>query len=94
LAFWRVAAEEINYRRFFDVNDLACNSRRAAQRSLTHSPDCSELVSERAVTGTSASIIRMAFICPRDYFEKLSSVARKHSGLLCRKDGSRHLHDC
>ncbi|HEU0016547.1 MAG TPA: malto-oligosyltrehalose synthase [Longimicrobium sp.] len=23
LAFWRVAAEEINYRRFFDVNDLA-----------------------------------------------------------------------
>src|SRR6185369_4825791 len=23
LAFWRVAAEEINYRRFFDVNELA-----------------------------------------------------------------------
>src|SRR5262249_33220639 len=23
LAFWRVAAEEVNYRRFFDVNDLA-----------------------------------------------------------------------
>src|SRR5205823_7480553 len=23
LAFWRVAAAEINYRRFFDVNDLA-----------------------------------------------------------------------
>ena len=23
LSFWRVAAEEINYRRFFDVNDLA-----------------------------------------------------------------------
>ena len=23
LAFWRVAAEEINYRRFFDMNDLA-----------------------------------------------------------------------
>jgi (1->4)-alpha-D-glucan 1-alpha-D-glucosylmutase len=23
LAFWRVAAEEINYRRFFDINDLA-----------------------------------------------------------------------
>src|SRR4029453_10226091 len=22
-AFWRVAAEEINYRRFFDINDLA-----------------------------------------------------------------------
>ena len=23
LAFWRVAAEEINYRRFFDINELA-----------------------------------------------------------------------
>src|SRR5207344_2315307 len=23
LAYWRVAADEINYRRFFDVNDLA-----------------------------------------------------------------------
>ena len=26
LAFWRVAAEEINYRRFFDVNDLAAHA--------------------------------------------------------------------
>src|SRR5207248_11310783 len=26
LAFWRVAADEINYRRFFDVNDLAALS--------------------------------------------------------------------
>jgi (1->4)-alpha-D-glucan 1-alpha-D-glucosylmutase len=24
LSYWRVAAEEINYRRFFDVNELAC----------------------------------------------------------------------
>ncbi|WP_404361898.1 malto-oligosyltrehalose synthase [Marinobacter sp.] len=24
LAYWRVAADEINYRRFFDINDLAC----------------------------------------------------------------------
>ncbi|MGK4455650.1 malto-oligosyltrehalose synthase, partial [Klebsiella pneumoniae] len=23
VAFWRVAADEINYRRFFDINDLA-----------------------------------------------------------------------
>jgi (1->4)-alpha-D-glucan 1-alpha-D-glucosylmutase len=23
LAFWRVAQDEINYRRFFDINDLA-----------------------------------------------------------------------
>ncbi len=24
LAYWRVASDEINYRRFFDINDLAC----------------------------------------------------------------------
>jgi (1->4)-alpha-D-glucan 1-alpha-D-glucosylmutase len=23
LSYWRVAADEINYRRFFDINDLA-----------------------------------------------------------------------
>jgi (1->4)-alpha-D-glucan 1-alpha-D-glucosylmutase len=23
LAYWRVAADEINYRRFFDINDMA-----------------------------------------------------------------------
>ena len=26
LAYWRVAVDEINYRRFFDVNDLAALS--------------------------------------------------------------------
>ena len=26
LAYWRVAPDEINYRRFFDVNDLAALS--------------------------------------------------------------------
>jgi (1->4)-alpha-D-glucan 1-alpha-D-glucosylmutase len=35
LAFWRVAAEEINYRRFFDVNDLAGLRTRSRRFSTT-----------------------------------------------------------
>jgi (1->4)-alpha-D-glucan 1-alpha-D-glucosylmutase len=31
LAFWRVAADEINYRRFFDINDLAALSMEKAE---------------------------------------------------------------
>src|SRR4029450_9371956 len=51
LAFWRVAAEEINYRRFFDVNDLA-----AIRVELPEVFDAIhrlllELVSKGAVTG-------------------------------------------
>ena len=33
LSFWGVAAEEINYRRFFDINDLAAIRVEAAQRA-------------------------------------------------------------
>src|SRR5207244_3858411 len=51
LAFWRVAAEEINYRRFFDVNDLA-----AIRMELPEVFDDThglllELVGTRSVTG-------------------------------------------
>src|SRR5213082_1894408 len=51
LAFWRVAAEEINYRRFFDVNDLA-----AIRVELPEVFDAAhkllfELVASGAVTG-------------------------------------------
>src|SRR3569833_4540168 len=31
LAYWRVASDEINYRRLFDVNDLAAQSMENAQ---------------------------------------------------------------
>ena len=38
LAFWRVAAEEINYRRFFDVNESGGDSGRIARGLRRHSP--------------------------------------------------------
>ncbi len=70
LAFWRVAAEEINYRRFFDINDLA-----AIRMELPEVFDAThklllELVGARAVTG-----LRIdhpdGLYRPKEYFAKL-----------------------
>src|SRR6267378_863467 len=70
LAFWRVAAEEINYRRFFDVNDLA-----AIRVELPKVFDAIhrlalEFVSARAVTGLRIDHPDGLYL-PREYFEKL-----------------------
>nr|MDQ2866791.1 malto-oligosyltrehalose synthase [Verrucomicrobiota bacterium] len=70
LAFWRVAAEEINYRRFFDVNDLV-----AIRMELPEVFDAAhalllELVQRGEITG-----LRIdhpdGLYQPREYFEKL-----------------------
>lgn len=51
LSFWRVAAEEINYRRFFDVNDLAAiRMENPAVFAEAHRLVL-ELIGERRVTG-------------------------------------------
>ncbi|MCK6588497.1 MAG: malto-oligosyltrehalose synthase [Polyangiaceae bacterium] len=51
LSFWRVAAEEINYRRFFDVNDLAAiRMENPAVFAQAHKLVL-ELIGERRVTG-------------------------------------------
>jgi len=51
LAYWRVAAEEINYRRFFDINDLAAiRMENPAVFAETHRLIL-RLVAEGAVTG-------------------------------------------
>jgi (1->4)-alpha-D-glucan 1-alpha-D-glucosylmutase len=51
LSHWRVATEEINYRRFFDINDLgAIHMERPAVFAATHAL-IFRLVRERSVTG-------------------------------------------
>jgi (1->4)-alpha-D-glucan 1-alpha-D-glucosylmutase len=86
LAFWRVAAEEINYRRFFDVNDLA-----AIRVELPDVFDAAhkllfELVAAGAVTG-----LRIdhpdGFYRPLEYFEKLQLCCAKALGIPLPKDG-------
>ena len=86
LAFWRVAAEEINYRRFFDVNDLA-----AIRVELPEVFDAAhkllfELVASGAVTG-----LRIdhpdGLYRPLEYFEKLQMRCAKALRVPLPKDG-------
>jgi (1->4)-alpha-D-glucan 1-alpha-D-glucosylmutase len=51
LAFWRVAAEEINYRRFFDVNDLAAIRMELPEVFEATHGLLFELIASGAVTG-------------------------------------------
>ena len=86
LAFWRVAAEEINYRRFFDVNELA-----AIRVELPKVFDAVhrlilELVSAGAVTGLRIDHPDGLYL-PREYFEKLQQRCAKALGIASPKDG-------
>src|SRR5436189_1163965 len=86
LAFWRVAAEEINYRRFFDVNDLA-----AIRVELPKVFDAIhrlllDLVSTGAVTGLRIDHPDGLYL-PGDYFEKLQQRSAKALGIALPKDG-------
>jgi (1->4)-alpha-D-glucan 1-alpha-D-glucosylmutase len=70
LSFWRVAAEEINYRRFFDINNLA-----AIRMELPEVFDAAhqlvlQLVENGAVNGLRIDHVDGLWD-PRDYLEKL-----------------------
>src|SRR6266498_3816366 len=86
LAYWRVAAEEINYRRFFDVNDLAAIHVElpkvfdAVHRLLL------ELVNSGAVTGLRVDHPDGLYL-PTEYFEKLQQRCAKALGIALPKDG-------
>jgi (1->4)-alpha-D-glucan 1-alpha-D-glucosylmutase len=51
LAFWRVAADEINYRRFFDINELAALSMERAEVFAATHELVLRLLTERKITG-------------------------------------------
>src|SRR5437667_3621784 len=86
LAFWRVAAEEINYRRFFDLNELA-----AIRVELPKVFDAIhrlllDLVSTGAVTGLRIDHPDGLYL-PGDYFEKLQQRSAKALGIALPRDG-------
>jgi (1->4)-alpha-D-glucan 1-alpha-D-glucosylmutase len=86
LAFWRVAAEEINYRRFFDVNDLA-----AIRMELPEVFDAThrfllELIGAGAVTGLRIDHPDGLYL-PRQYFEKLQRRSAAALGIPLPADG-------
>lgn len=86
LAFWRVAAEEINYRRFFDVNDLA-----AIRMELPEVFDAAhqlvvDLVRMGAVTGLRIDHPDGLYL-PREYLDALQRRCAKMLGIPLPKDG-------
>jgi len=79
LAFWRVAAEEINYRRFFDINDLAgVRVERPEVFDETHRLIL-RLVEEGKVTGLRIDHPDGLFD-PSAYLERLQSEASERAG--------------
>ena len=86
LSFWRVAAEEINYRRFFDVNDLA-----AIRMELPEVFDAThklllELVAARAVTGLRIDHPDGLYL-PNAYFRKLQQRCAEALRIPLPEDG-------
>jgi len=85
LAFWRVAAEEINYRRFFDVNDLAAIRMElpevfdAAHQLVVH------LVRSGAVTGLRIDHPDGLYL-PKEYLEALQRRCAKVLSIPPSKD--------
>jgi (1->4)-alpha-D-glucan 1-alpha-D-glucosylmutase len=82
LAYWRVAADEINYRRFFDVNELAALSMERPEVFQATHQLIFRLLWEGKVTGLRIDHPDGLFD-PREYLERLQlqfvlSWARKH----------------
>ena len=86
LAFWRVAAEEINYRRFFDVNDLAAIRMELPEVFEAAHELVLDLVRRGAVTGLRIDHPDGLYL-PREYFEKLQRRCAKMLSLAPPKDG-------
>jgi (1->4)-alpha-D-glucan 1-alpha-D-glucosylmutase len=76
LADWRVAAEEINYRRFFDINELAALRMENPEVFEASHQLVFRLVREGAVTGLRIDHVDGLYD-PPDYLQKLQGWARK-----------------
>src|SRR6266851_2486843 len=86
LAFWRVAAEEINYRRFFDVNDLAAIRMELPEVFDEAHKLLVDLVRAGAVTGLRIDHPDGLYL-PQEYFEKLQQRCAEALGMALPKDG-------
>ena len=86
LAFWRVAAEEINYRRFFDVNDLAAIRMELPEVFEAAHELVLDLVRSGAVTGLRIDHPDGLYL-PREYLDKLQRRSAKVLGVTLPKDG-------
>ena len=86
LAFWRVAAEEINYRRFFDINDLAAIRMEVPEVFEETHRLLLELVRLGAVTGLRIDHPDGLYL-PGEYFENLQRTCASALGISLPADG-------
>ncbi|MEP7015080.1 MAG: malto-oligosyltrehalose synthase [Verrucomicrobiota bacterium] len=86
LAFWRVAAEEINYRRFFDVNDLAAIRMELPEVFEATHQLLLDLIRDGAVSGLRIDHPDGLYL-PQEYFEKLQRRCAQRLGISLPKDG-------
>ncbi len=86
LAFWRVAAEEINYRRFFDVNDLAAIRMELPEVFDEAHKLLVDLVRAGAVTGLRIDHPDGLYL-PQEYFEELQRRCAEALGMALPQDG-------
>lgn len=81
LAFWRVAADEINYRRFFDINDLAALRMERSEVFEATQSMALDLAARGVIDG-----LRIdhpdGLYDPQQYFERLQQGYARRAGLL------------
>jgi (1->4)-alpha-D-glucan 1-alpha-D-glucosylmutase len=75
LAYWRVAAEEINYRRFFDINELAAVRMEDPEVFEQTHAFAFELLREGCIDGIRIDHVDGLYD-PGDYLERLQARAR------------------
>ncbi len=85
LADWRVAAEEINYRRFFDINELAALRMENPEVFETTHQLVFQLLKEGSVTGLRIDHVDGLYD-PADYLQKLQGWAHKAWPTLDQRD--------
>jgi (1->4)-alpha-D-glucan 1-alpha-D-glucosylmutase len=87
LAYWRTASHEINYRRFFDINDLAgLRQEQPEVFEATHAL-LADLLATGRVTGVRIDHPDGLFD-PAGYFESLQSLARRIRPTGTAEDGA------
>jgi len=85
LAYWRVAADDINYRRFFDVNDLAALRQEDAQVFTETHAFVERLLKEGKVDGLRVDHPDGLYD-PRQYFSRLQCGEKETSaGQTCSR---------
>lgn len=75
LAFWKMAFEEINYRRFFDINELVCLRVEEEDVFAARHKTTFQLITDGKVTGLRVDHIDGLYD-PEVYLERLQTAAR------------------